>query len=322
MLRIVGAIFLLWGSGSFLHAAEESAADAAPAEQSESTRDASEEWIELFPGIVQGEVRTIHEFFGTRLPNTLGKYNLSLEYTPKFGDFVNREYLRFPLTLRYGLTDRTDLLLGVTPFAANPFRHGDDHRWGPGLVRTGARHRLDSQLLMFHRTAVGFDVQIPMGRPPLSLADYYGRARPFVSFSRDLDSLPHTEFLLGLMHDHAFAVPFRDEDHAFLKAHRTEISPGLLYKPGNLGYLGEYTLRLLDEQTGYRKANVYTVGLIWDVPQKWVPRFLPGEWRIDTAYQLTDEDERDLKHAVRSRIHVRFDFPVFVREVRERRQRD
>jgi hypothetical protein len=277
-------------------------------------------WVEVFPQVVHDELYYLSEFFGVRLPETLGKYNLALNYNLKFGDFVRRDYLRFPVTLSYGVTERTDLLLGMTPFSPNPFRSGDDSRWGPGLLRTGVRHNLERPLFGFHQTSLGLDVVMPLGRPPIELADHYGRLRPSITFSRNLERMPDTRFLLGLVHDHSFSVPYRAENPAFFRTNVTEISPGLLYKPGNLGYLAEYTLRFLDEETGDRIGHVYTVGLLWDVPEKYVPRFLPGRWRVDVGYRLTDEDERDLHHSVHTRVHVRFDFRQFMREVQKGRQ--
>jgi|GEM_PF-3353271 len=276
------------------------------------------QWIGSLPVIIQDEVRFIHDFFGTRLPGTLDQYNLSLEYDPKFGDFVNREYLRFPITLWYGLTDHTELLLGMAPFLPNPFRAGDDQRFGPGFVRTGARHRLHRPIFFFDQTTLGIDVIVPIGRPPESLTDYYGRLRPSISFSRQLHTIEHTQFLLSLQHDHAFDVPLRSESHRYIRRNTTDFSPGVLYKPDNVGYLAEYTLRLIDDDTGWRRGNIYTVGVLWDVPQRYVPQALPGDWRVDLAYRLTDEQERPLNHAVLTRVRVRFDFPQFMRQVRER----
>jgi hypothetical protein len=279
------------------------------------------EWVGLFPRMVQDEVHYISDFFGVRLPETLGQYNLALSYTPRFGDVLRRDYLRFPLTLSYGLTERTDVLAGITPYAPSPFRSGDDSRWGPGRFRTGIRHDLEHPWFGFDRTSLGFDAAVPLGRPPLQLADHYGRLVPSISFTRQLERWPDTRFLLGLVHDHSFSVPFRSENEDMVRVNRTAVSPGLLYKPGNLGYLGEYTFQVIDDRsTGQRLAHVYTVGLLWEVPQTYVPRFLPGRWRVDTAYQLTDEEGRPLAHSFSTRVHVRFDFRRFFNEVQRSRQ--
>ena len=43
------------------------------------------------------------EFFDTTLPGTVGKRNMTLHFTPKFSDFRDREYVRYPFEVRYGI---------------------------------------------------------------------------------------------------------------------------------------------------------------------------------------------------------------------------
>ena len=76
------------------------------------------------------QVLRMTDFLDTTLPGVLGAQNIALQLKPKFADLRHEEYMRFPLELRYGLTDRTELLGGLVPFTPNPFNRGRDHRWG------------------------------------------------------------------------------------------------------------------------------------------------------------------------------------------------
>ena len=316
MPRLFGAVtfVLLAGClGSAPLAWAETPSAGEPEAESERIVD---ELLDHLPGRLPDDMRMVRDFFGRRLPGTLERYKLSLDYTPKFGDLVNREYIRFPLVLSYGLTDRTEVFEGFTPFTPNPFRPGEDQRVGLGLFRTGIRHEIDGIGNLVDSILFGLEVKVPLGRPPLDLADYYGRFRPSVTLAREVPGHPDWLLLLNLMHDRSFSVPYRNQDEDFLRVNKSEFSPGILYQPNELGYLLEYTYRALDEETGFRKAHVYSFGLLWDVPNRRVPRLLPGEWEIDTIYRLTDEDERSIRHSLDVRVKVRFDFPQFFREVR------
>src|ERR1051326_6616616 len=89
---------------------------------------------------VKEQVLRMTEFLDTMLPGVLQDRNITLHFTPKFSDFRDNEYVRYPIELRYGLTDRWELTGGMTPFGPNPFNGGRDHRWGPGEAKLGARY--------------------------------------------------------------------------------------------------------------------------------------------------------------------------------------
>ena len=70
----------------------------------------------------------------------LDEHNMTVHFKPKFADLRNYEYMRFPLELRYGLTDRWELQGGFVPFTPNVFNRGVQHRWGLGEGTLGARY--------------------------------------------------------------------------------------------------------------------------------------------------------------------------------------
>jgi hypothetical protein len=70
---------------------------------------------------VRERVLRMTEFFDTMLPGVLEQNNITLHVRPKFSDLRRSEYMRFPMELRYGLTDHWELQGGIVPFTPNPF---------------------------------------------------------------------------------------------------------------------------------------------------------------------------------------------------------
>ena len=285
--------------------------------------DDKEEEIPLpedLPEPAKEPIRRITTFLGTNLPGALEKYNMSLDFIPKVGDFFYREYVRFPLTLRYGLTDTTEILAGWTPFTPNPFYPDADHRWGSGLLRTGARQELGKFLFFFDQWTFGADVVIPSGRPPEDLGDYFGRFRPYLLMSRELTYTRGTRFLFHLNHDRAFSVPHRSEDAAFPRIHRSSFGPGYLYQPNELGYLFKYRYLITEEETETRNGHQYTAKLIWEIPEYRTRNMkLPGQWQVTAGYTLTDEEQRSLNHSFRMGARISLDLREFRDWWRQRR---
>jgi hypothetical protein len=232
----------------------------------------------------------MNEFFDTTLPGTLKKYNIVMEYTPKFVDFRDHEYIRFPVEIRYGVREHWELYGGLTPFIPNPFNSGIDHRWGPGFARLGVRHDVGGFFGLYDQVTVGLETRAPLGQPPLFLIDRYSHIRPFIAAARKLP-WPNTTFLTSYSYDRAMDTPGRGTPPAELpRVHILEIAPSLLYKPGEFGGFAEYTYRHFQEELKSHLGHEYKVGSVWDVPlvrsQAWR---LPGKWQVELAYRITDE---------------------------------
>lgn len=274
-----------------------------------SARPASES---LF-GRVRDDVVGMTEFFDTVLPGTLRKYNLVLDFSPKFSDVRAREFIRYPLELRYGASDKLELFAGLTPFSPNPINEGYDHRWGLGQTTFGFRRDIDEGIGLFDEATFGLETRIPLGKPPVELIDGYTHIRPFVTGSRRLP-WPHTKLFTILSYDRSVSTPRRDRPTSpkVIRQHIAEVSPGFLYKPGQYGGFVEYEFRHLDEDVGYRLSHGGQIGVIWDIPrprsQNWK---LPGKWQIELAYKLVKEEGRGIDQGIVTRVRVR----TTVREV-------
>ncbi len=256
---------------------------------------------------VRERVLRMTEFFDTMLPGVLEENNITLHFRPKFSDLRNNEYMRFPLELRYGLTDKWELQTGLVPFTPNVFNGGRDHRWGPGEAKLGTRYDIGNTLPFFDETTVGFETRVPLGRPPIKLNDHYTHVKPFVSAARNLRMWPSTTFYANLSYDRSVDLTHRSPPPAaVVRANIIEVSPGLLYKPSELGYFTEYRFRHICEDQGWHLSHELQFGTIWDIPlsrtEKWR---LPGKWQLELAYKLGHEEGRGSDQGVSARVNWR-----------------
>ena len=247
------------------------------------------------------------EFFDTMLPGVLDERNMTLHFRPKFGDLRDSEFMRFPLELRYGYSDQLELSTGLIPFTPNPFNQGRDHRWGVGEARFGARYDVGSAIDFFDDTTFGLETRIPLGHPPVEVNDHYTHIRPSISAARRLRAWPDTTFYANVGYDHTINLTNRDRPPAIVvRRNIFEVSPGLLYKPSELGYFAEYRFRHFHEPLETRLGHEVQFGTIWDVPLSRSERWnLPGKWQLELAYKVTVEEGRDTDHGIRARVRWR-----------------
>jgi hypothetical protein len=256
---------------------------------------------------VRERVLRMTEFFDTMLPGVLDEHNMTLHVHPKFSDLRDEEYMRFPLELRYGLTDRWELQGGLVPFAPNPFNQGREHRWGPGEVKLGARYDLRRTLNFFDETTVGFETRIPLGRPPIDLNDHYTHLKPSIATARHLLTWPSTTFYSNISYDRSVDLTHRDPPPPGMdRRNIIEVAPGLLFKPSELGYFAEYRFRHIRDDYGWHLGHEIQFGTIWDVPLVRTERWnLPGKWQLELAYKVSHEEGRDHDQGVSARVNWR-----------------
>jgi hypothetical protein len=254
-----------------------------------AAEDAKQEPSATFRDQVRQDLERVDEFFDTRLPGTLARFNVELKFTPKFGDFRDNEFVRYPFELRYGLSDRTELYGGMSPYHPNPFNNGRQHKWGLGESQIGVRYNFGTLLGFYDESTFGLEVRSPLGKPPIEIIDAYSHLRPSVTAARKLKLIPDTSFYTNYSYDREVATPNRDT-LATSKMHIAEIGPGLFYKPNEFGAFAEYRFQWITTDAGTHHAHNRKVGVLWDVPlartQKWK---LPGKWRVELAYKFNHE---------------------------------
>lgn len=141
------------------------------------------------------EFSRVRGLFDVDLPKTVEKFKAKVIVHPHFGDLLHRDYLRVPVGVRLGVTDRTE----ISPEVEGYFTHGLGKRgagYGLDLVRLGAKHQLEPWAATGIDTSIGFNSAFPVGRPPLSLTDGFRHFSPYITFSRPWPGRPKlTPFL-------------------------------------------------------------------------------------------------------------------------------
>ncbi len=247
------------------------------------------------------------DFFDTRLPAAMKKYNLELSFSPRLGDVAKREFIRYPLELRYATSEKVEIYTRLTPFSPNPIDEGVDHRWGPGSVELGVRRQFELPKMFFQKISLGLGWRLPWGNPPVDLIDHYTHLRPVVTGVRQLEEFKSTWLLTSVSYDRAYWGPKREEIPAeVVRRHYIEITEGVVYKPGEWGCFSDYTWRHINEPEGYRLGHRLRLGGIWD-PVKGKTRNwgLPGKWLVELGVKAEKEDGLDADLGVFARVRVK-----------------
>lgn len=257
--------------------------------------------------MVRERVLRMTEFFDTMLPGVLDEHNMTLHLRPKFSDLRDYEYWRFPMELRYGVTDKLELQVGLVPFTPNPFNRGRQHRWGTGEGKLGARYDIGAWLPFFDDTTIGFETRVPLGRPPIELNDHYTHLKPFVSAARTLRIWPSTTFYANMAYDRSVDLTHRSPPPVEVERRNiVELAPGLLFKPSEFGYFAEYRFRHIRNDFGWHLEHGVQFGTIWDIPLARTANWkLPGKWQLELAYKISHEEGRDTDQGVSARVNWR-----------------
>jgi len=132
------------------------------------------------------------------LPGTEEKNHLSLLVHPHFGDFHRKSYLRAPVGLRYGLTDRWDLAMELEGYIS----HGFDQvkafeEMGLSAVHLTTKYRPDWTLVPGWQMAGRLRYTHPLDHPPEELTDGFEHLMPAVTFAREIEGWPGVEVFWG-----------------------------------------------------------------------------------------------------------------------------
>jgi hypothetical protein len=221
----------------------------------------------------------------------LDEKNATVSFSPKFSDLRDEEYVRFPFDLRYGVYPKWELIGGLVPFVPNPINSGREHRWGMGEAKLGVRHDL-GPCLGFDESTAGFELRVPLGKPPIELNDHYTHAKPYVALSRTLRRFPKTTFYTNLAYDRSVELTHRGEPPAAVTRRNViEVAPGLLYRPSEIGYFTEYRWHHITTETENHLRHEGYVGTIWDVPLARTRGWrLPGKWQLELAAKAIQEE--------------------------------
>ncbi len=238
--------------------------------------------------LMEEEILKMREFFNTTIPGTLKKSNLVFSFSPSSSDARKNEYIRIPMTLRYGLKDDWEIYGGFSSYFPSPINSGVDHRWGTGEGKAGFRYDWGRWGKLFDQVTVGIEARSPFGTPPPATTDYFSHVTPFINTSRPLPWKAAT-FYLNLSYDYPFDTPLRELAPGAVRTSVFSVTPAILYKPNEFGLYAEYGWRFYDHRLlGNTVGHEIKVGPIWDIPL-WRTRSwgLPGKWQIEYAMRYT-----------------------------------
>lgn len=211
------------------------------------------------------------EVFHSHLPTTLEKNRLRLSVNPRLGDWERKDHMRLTTRLRYGLTDTCEISASSNLY----FSHGNGavpafENHGAANLRLGAKFDLGQPLFPGWETAAGAEYEFPTGRPPVELTDGLRHFRPYVTFSRRLESRPSVRLFVGFRCDvvRRTSVPGEIGDNAFHES-STGITGGWVLDRDRWHYTFEAsydTNRLI----GHGSEDIFSIrpGVLWEIPPR------------------------------------------------------
>lgn len=259
-------------------------------------------------GATDDELR-IRGIFDSALPGTERKNSLRLIVHPHFGDLSQRDYVRMPVGLRYGVNERLELTGETETF----FAHGLGgapafSRFGLSALHFGTKYQLGTLPGTDWETAVGFDFTRPLGSPPRDVTDGLKHLSPYISFARRLTDAPNWRVFWSVGYDEVRTtaiLPNLSKNQ--LGADAASLSGGFLYARGPMTYTFE-TAWSSSRVSRRFDHDVFTVrpGFVWMVP----PRFTWGDhgrWLLGASLRLSEGPD-GLDVGVSAKLRVNFNF--------------
>ena len=252
----------------------------------------------------------IQGIFNAQLPGTEAKNSLRLIVHPHLGDLTNREHIRTPLGLRYGLTENWEATVDVESY----FSHGlkdvpffDDA--GFSQIHIGTKYRLGHWPLTNWDTAIGIDYTRPLGSPPTDISDGLIHIAPYFTLARPLEKHPDVRIFWGLgsdMVNRTFrpVTPGKNE----LGDDTVTLNGGIVWRMAPYTYTLEAAWTTSDGIGGPRDGNVFSLrpAIVWEVPKRYTFG-AKGQWLLGLGLRATHgPDGTDF--GASAKVRVNFDF--------------
>lgn len=102
-----------------------------------------------------------------------------VQFNPRFGDLIRRDYIRVPTGLRWAVNDRLELYGEMEAFATHGLDDDTSAGYGIGELRCGGRYLLRRFPWPEYQTSVGLNLEFPVGNPPPDLTDGRNHIAPY-----------------------------------------------------------------------------------------------------------------------------------------------
>lgn len=225
---------------------------------------------ETNPGGLSDDELRLRGVFDTALPQTERKHALKLIFHPHFGDFSERNELRIPLGLRYGLTQNWEATGEVEGYVSHGFGdHAAFDEAGLSLLHLGTKYHWNTSPWSGWDTAAGVDYTMTVGHPPMDVTDGLEHFVPFVTFSHRLEDWPEVRVFWGLSADETRRsdIPGQRRKNQ-LGDDFQKFTGGFVWERGAVGYTLEASIAST-RLTGDVSEDLFSIqpGIIWKLPR-------------------------------------------------------
>lgn len=268
------------------------------------------------PGALSDDELRLRGVFDTALPQTERKHALKLIFHPHFGDFTQRDELRIPLGLRYGLSQNWE----VTGEVEGYFSHGLGDRSffdeaGLSLLHLGTKYHWDKSPWEGWDTAAGVDYTMTIGHPPSDVTDGLEHFVPFVTFSHRLEDWPEVRVFWGLSADETRRSDIPGERRKNqLGDDMQKLTGGLVWQRGDFGYTLEASVATT-RLTGETHEDLFSIqpGIIWKLPRGLTPNSR-DRWVLGVGLRSSYGPD-GFDYGASAKLRVNLDFKRWWRQV-------
>lgn len=247
----------------------------------------------------KGEVG--EEIIETERAGTQRKYELELSVSPRLEDAVNRDFVRTPLRIKYGITDNWEAFLTFGFFFENPFRQ--EGTSGMSHLVVGTKYRWKKALRPHVNTATSFSVLVPAADNE-EITDGYTHYRPRIIFTRALGQMRRVELSGSMGMDFLSGSSNTGEE----KENSLSLTSGVLYPAPPLSYFFEAVW--ITTGPGGQNSFFLIPGLRWDIRPKTRNTVLRGSESLSVGARF-GLDAADDEFTLITRF--KYDFPVKVK---------
>ncbi len=285
--------------------------------------------------------RLYDELYDTSLPGQYREGEWSLRLQPKVGDFLDDDYVRFLVGIRYGLSNYFDAYADVGTYFMNPA--GDGTGTGLYSIRLGSRYTWFRFPGENNNLAAGFNAEIPVSNPPPELTDGFARYEPYLTISHQVKSRPNWLFYLNTTLQLVDQAPGRSHPLGPHPRDQVYLRPGIIfYEGGNFRFSleleyrtnalhfrrkhpvpGDYqeppddVLRPENWVLAYEEVHelVAYPGFTWFPTRKVRDGLrIPGNWDIGLRLKLPLVEETGQDFGISLRFRWFYDYRKFIRE--------
>ncbi|MBI3886585.1 MAG: transporter [Opitutae bacterium] len=259
----------------------------------------------------------IRGLFDVDLPQIDPPGTFKVKLNPHFGDILRRRYLRLDTGLQWALNENLQLNVEADAFGTHGLRRGSA-TYGIGQVHLGTKYLFKEFLRPDFETSIGFNADLPTGRPPPDFTDGHNHYSPYFITQHHTEANPRLttfagvsmEFLTPSKAGGGFGVNQPRDDNFSLNA-------GAVYDLGQFKWTiaATYTSTAL---LGGKPEHFFTIrpSVLWFVPKRYTFNG-KTQWIVGFGARSTWGPD-GYEFSTGSRVRAELTFVQFVNRLRGR----